>query len=249
MRSYSSCSRVLFVLFVVAVAAASVACASTTPGARPHDMSAAQHTAMADNEAKVGELHAGQYDPQASKESQRCSTNPRVELTGACWTSTSNATQAHLEDAKRHQKMAADHRAASQALRTAEAGSCAGLSDENRDMSPFDHREDIASVEPLTAGTPSASGKSQSVMEGATVTFRAVAGMTAPWLQRVVDCHLARNAALGHDVPEMAYCPLVPKGVTARVTGTDTGFAVAIRSDDPQTAQEILRRARVLVIR
>jgi hypothetical protein len=84
---------------------------------------------------------------------------------------------------------------------------------------------------------------------GAIITFRAVKGMTAQWLQRVVDCHLARNAALGHELPEMAYCPLVPKDVSAHVSATDTGFAVAVRSDDATTAAEILGRARSLVTR
>lgn len=70
--------------------------------------------------------------------------------------------------------------------------------------------------------------------------------MTVPWLQRLVDCHLARNAALGHDVPEMPYCPLVPRGVSARVSAVDRGFAVDVRAEDPATAQEILRRARGL---
>ncbi len=45
----------------------------------------------------------------------------------------------------------------------------------------------------------------------------------------------------------MASCPLAIKDVSAAVEGTETGFAVAIRSDDSQTAQEILRRARALV--
>jgi hypothetical protein len=84
-------------------------------------------------------------------------------------------------------------------------------------------------------------------MEGAVIVFRATPGMTAEWLQRVVDCHLARNAALGHDVPEMPDCPLVPKGVAATVKATDAGFAVAVRSEDSSTAAEVLRRARSLV--
>ncbi len=225
-------------------------CASTTPGAQPHDMSSAQHEAMAENEEKTAQLHTTQYDPNASVKKERCSAgSARVAAdVGGCWTSVTNPTSEHLHEAKKHQKMAADHRTGSQALRDAEGRACIGLSDDDRDMSPFDHRQDIASVEPLTVGTTS--GKSQSVRtEGAIVTFRAVPGMTAQWLQRVVGCHLARNAALGHDVPEMAYCPLVPKGATARVSGTDAGFAVAIRADDSQTAQEILRRARALTSR
>jgi hypothetical protein len=81
------------------------------------------------------------------------------------------------------------------------------------------------------------------------VTIRAVPGLTAEWLQRVVDCHVARNAALGHVVPEMPYCPLVPKGVHATVSSVHGGFAVAIRADDGEGAQEVLRRAEALIKR
>ncbi len=142
--------------------------------------------------------------------------------------------------------MAADHRAASQALRDAEARACIGLADGDRDMSPFDHREDIASVGPLTVNVLSSKGQFTRTV-GAIITFRALPGMTAQWLQRIVDCHLARNAALGHDVPAMVHCPLALKDVTARVTPTDAGFAIAVRSEDSDTATEILRRARALI--
>jgi hypothetical protein len=222
-------------------AIASMAACGGTPGAQPHDMSAAQHEAMAANESKAGESHAAQYSPDASVASERC--DPRST---ACWTSTTNPTATHLDDANKHRKAAADHRAASQALRDAEASACVGLSDNDRDMSPFDHREDIASVQPLNLNVSSGRGQYMR-MEGAVITFRAVPGMTAQWLQRVVDCHLARNAALGHDVPEMPYCPLVPKGVTAKVTATDSGFAVAVRSEDSDTSKDVLRRAQALV--
>ncbi len=72
--------------------------------------------------------------------------------------------------------------------------------------------------------------------------------MTTEWVQRVVDCHVARNASLGHIVPEMPNCPLVVKGAQARVTSTGNGFAVEIRSSDPAGAQEILARAQRLVL-
>lgn len=227
---------------------ATSSCASTTPGAHPHDMSATQHEAMAAGEADVAASHATRYDPAATVRTEHCGGG-RVGVEaggGGCWTSTRNATSEHLAEAKKHQKMAADHRAASQALRDAEGSACVGITEADRDMSPFDHRQDIASVEPLTEGVTS--GKAQSARTtGAVITFRAMPEMTAQWLQRVVDCHLARNAALGHDVPEMPFCPLVPKNVTARVTATNTGFAVAVRSDDTDTAREILKRAQGLV--
>lgn len=212
-------------------------------------MSAAQHEREGQEHARTADTHAGQYDPNATVERTRCS--PRGGRRGAdvgtdtCWTSVSNPTAEHLRAAEEHRRHAADHRAASVALRDAEARACVGITPDDRDMSPFDHVEDIASVEPLTERTGTSKAPSQRTA-GAVVTFRAVPGMTAEWLQRVVDCHLARNASLGHAVPEMPNCPLVPNGAQARVTSTGNGFAVAIRSDDTATAREILSRAERL---
>jgi hypothetical protein len=224
---------------LVCLVTSAIACAST-PGAQPHDMSAASHEGMASAEDKSAAAHAAQYDPEAAAEKVRCGgTNP------ACWTSLENPTTEHRQMAAQHRKAAADHRAASKALRDAEASACAGLSEQDRDMSPFAHREDIAGVEELKSPPPYT--KAPAVLGGAVISFRAVPGMTAQWLKRVIDCHIARSAALGHNVPEMPYCPLVPKDVTATVTATDKGFAVALESKDADVAREILKRANALV--
>jgi hypothetical protein len=61
-----------------------------------------------------------------------------------------------------------------------------------------------------------------------------------------VACHLARNAAVGHEMPEMPDCPLVPKGASATVASTGSGFAVTIQSEDEGAAEDILARARRL---
>ena len=68
--------------------------------------------------------------------------------------------------------------------------------------------------------------------------------MTVEWLQRVVDCHVARNSAVGNDMPEMGYCPLAIKGVTATVSSARGGFAVTIEASDPAAVQEVIRRAQ-----
>jgi hypothetical protein len=151
----------------------------------------------------------------------------------ACWTSVTNPTKEHLKQADLHRKHAADHRAASEALRDAEQKSCAGIAPDDRDISPFWHTADIAGVE-------------RSSPNGVIVTFRAVPDMTAEWLQRAIDCHLARNAALGHDVPDMPDCPLVPKGVSAQVQSTGKGFAVTLRSNDANSASDLIARAERL---
>jgi hypothetical protein len=176
-------------LLAIASAVALTACVAD-PGTQPHDMSVAQHEAMAKGEDQSAAGHAAQFDPKASVEQKQCGSRWR----GGCWTSTVNPTAAHLADAERHRLLAAEHRAASQALRDAEARACVGLADADRDMSPFAHREDIASVQPVT--TKSGGGKSgpSGRMTGAVVALRAVPGMTAQWLQRVIDCHVARIA-------------------------------------------------------
>jgi hypothetical protein len=70
--------------------------------------------------------------------------------------------------------------------------------------------------------------------------------MTAERLQRVVDCHMARNAALGHEVPEMSYCPLVPPGVRATVRSVAEGFAVELRTSDPDSSAIVYERSVAL---
>jgi hypothetical protein len=230
----------LVALFVAA------GCATTTPGARPHDMSAAQHEQEAQAHARTAETHATEYDPEARVSQKRCAGGDRIGVEYPCWTSELNPTAKHRRAAEEHRRHAADHRAASAALRHAEARACVGINPDDRDMSPFVHVEDIVSVEELVDHARGGYAKPHVRKVGARVTFHAVPGMTAERLQRMIDCHLARNASLGHVVPEMGNCPLVPKGVKAQVKATGNGFVVEIRSDDPETAREILSRAERL---
>lgn len=208
----------------MAIGATVVAGCGGTPGARPHDMSEAAHEEAAqDQEQQAAAIDAGR---------------PR-------WSSDVEPTGADRAEAERHRRAAADHRAAAEALRSAEGQACVGIDDRDRDMSPFGHRADISAVAPLTETVQTGRITAENTV-GATVVFRARPGMTEEWLQRLVDCHLARNAAMGHQMPEMEYCPLMPAGVTARVRSTGNGFAISVRSDDPATAEEVLRRARAL---
>ena len=231
----------------IGIAFVLAACASTsTPGANPHDMSMGQHNASAEQHAAVASAHQAQYDPNATESKNRCSAGSAARDTfDVCWTTSVNPTKEHLEQAEVHRKHAADHRAASDALRGAEANACAGIAADDRDISPFWHTGDIARVERLTV--PDLSGDLPADRTvGAKVTFRAVPGMSAEWLQRVVDCHIARNSALGHVAPNMPNCPLVPRGVSADVKSTGDGFSVTIRADDISTAKEVLARAERL---
>jgi hypothetical protein len=223
---------------ISSIVALTLGCAAA-PGTQPHDASAAQHEAMAAREDRAAGAHAEQHDPKASTPGEQCAG------WGGCWTSSRNPTAQHAEDAKQHHELAQKHRAAAAALAGAEASSCAGLSDADRDISPFYHRDDIVSVSKLMGKVPA--GWEPGQMEiGSTIAFRAVRGMTREWLQRVVDCHMARAAAVGYDMPEMGYCPLALKGVKATTTSTSNGFAVNVSSDDAATVAEIEKRANAL---
>jgi hypothetical protein len=216
-------------------------CAASTPGAQPQDMSKAQHEQAAASHEQAADPHGAAYNPAAAVGTEKCG-DPRRP----CWTSVSNPTEQHKADAEKHRKMAADHRGAAQALRDAEAKSCSGIADSDRDISPFDRREDITNVAPYKTATPVGPKQQAEKLHGAVVTFRAVQGMTGEWFQRIVDCHIARNASLGNEMPEMTYCPLNVKGAKAKVSSTGNGFTVTVESDDPATAQEILKRAQAL---
>jgi hypothetical protein len=210
-------------------------------------MSAAHHQAAAGEEEARADAHAEEYDPDAERPKETC-LRGKGTTGGACWSETSNPTEKHKARAEEHRELAAKHRAAAQALVEAERSACGGIPEQDRDMSPFAHTQDIRSVMRIDVPTNEHSryGRPELSRAGARITFRAVPGMTVEWLQSVIDCHLARNAALGHDVPEMAYCPLALEGVTALVSSAGNGFAVDVQPENLTTAEEIWRRAKQL---
>lgn len=244
-------------------------------GTQPHEKSVAQHRDASAQEAAEDRRHAAAYDPQASSSQERCDPGigqppgypvsknaatpgvyPTYPVARICWSEKVNPTAMHQKLAEEHRQVAAQHRTASETLRAVEARACAGLADEDRDTSPFSQRTDIQSVSPLRQDVVSTTyesrpegGSSPGRLLGAIIVFRAVPGLTAQWLQRIVDCHLARNAAIGHETAsaEMAYCPLAERGARAVVRESRGGFAVDVRADDPPIAEEIWRRAQRLV--
>lgn len=156
--------------------------------------------------------------------------------------------QSPEKDADAHRKLAHEHRAASQALRDTEQRSCSGISEADRDSSPFSHRGDITSIDDLNETTAAYGGRPQvrGRLIGSHIVFRAVPGMTKEWLQREVDCHLARNQVVGESDQSMSFCPLAVAHVSARVSSTGNGFAVDVTSSDPDSIKEVVRRAQAL---
>lgn len=227
-----------------------VACASDASnlhGTHPHDMSVEGHEAAARSEDGKAKTHTEKYDESAVRDVERCGIKTDVYGLGACWTDTENPTAWHLERAKSHRDLAAKHRAASEALRDAERRACSGIAAADRDMSPFAHGGDVRQVTEIRETVQGFAGPAKGEnVAGATIVMNPVRGLTAEWLQHIVDCHLARGAALGHHVEGMEYCPLSLSGVDANVRSVGNGFAIDVRSKDLATGQEIWKRAQAL---
>lgn len=233
----------LAMLPLTLMALAVTACASTPPTPVSTEAAADQHDQLAAHNEQAASKQAAKYDPAARQTQYKCTGKAgRAEVDiELCWTSEVNPTADHLKKAQRLHALAEEQRATSEKLRAAEQTACTGVSELDRTMSPFSHPEDVAAVTPLKSAA--------SRPEGALITFRAIDGMTAPRLEKLVNCQLARNACLENAAQEMAYCPLVLRNVKASVTPTTDGlFSVSIRSDDPSIAQEVLRRSEALVV-
>ncbi len=79
---------------------------------------------------------------------------------------------------------------------------------------------------------------------GARIVLGAQPGMTAEWLQRVAECHMAQVATSAS--PALTQSPLDVKGALVAVQSAGDGFAVDITSASPKVGREILTRARAL---
>lgn len=249
------------------VAAVGLVAGCATSGTEPNAMSAPQHQAAAHAEEHAAASHQAKYDPSAVRAGGPTAPSPGAY--SACisyessnclvrWRSQENPTDQHRKQAEEHKKLAEKHRAASKALVESEQRFCSGIPEADRDLSPFYHREDIGAVQGLKAPTQNygylgggnsaveiQKAEKETGIQGARVTFRAVPGMTGEWLQRVVDCHLARNAVVGG--ADMPFCPLAVPHATATVMSTGTGFAVDVTSNNADSVREIIKRASTLV--
>lgn len=221
---------------VGALAGALVSCASAS-GTAPHDMSAAAHEAAAAGEEKAGMDEWARYDPNAWR-GRDCRGIRLGELRPVCWSEPRNPTARYLDEAERRRTLAERHRAASKALRDAEAIACGEVAVADRDESPFLRREDILWIEPV---------REHERVAGAAVAFRRVPGLDATVLRDIASCHAARNAVLGHARSESSWCPLAIPGISIDSTERAGGVVLLITSPDDDRAAEVLRRARAAV--
>lgn len=229
-RCSSKARNALSARFAVAAALGLAFAACAAPGTRPADMSVPDHIAAAEDAEAAADAHAQQYDPDAWNAPSHCG-----EFCFSTWT---NPTAEHAREARKHRRLAERHRQASEALRLAEEASCTGIPTRDRDISPFFHAEDILEVKP--------EGDAEWGSSRFTIRFVAVPGVDADRMQRLIDCHLARSAARGHVAPEMPYCPLVPRGVSARTRSSGDALEVTLTVDEPESREEVAMRLHEL---
>jgi hypothetical protein len=119
------------------------------------------------------------------------------------------------------------------------ARSCLGVPNEQQAICPFE-RGHVLAVKPVREPV---SPKGRDFLVGARIYVPATPGITAEWLGHRIACYHARLAEVAPAAP--GGCPLVDASSKVRVDGTNTGFAVTVRSDDLETARAILRTSEM----
>ena len=79
-------------------------------------------------------------------------------------------------------------------------------------------------------------------LAGATVYVQAQPGLTREWLRLSLERHLTSMQGGA----AMKDCPLGAKDIQIAVDSAGTGFAIQVSAKDTKTAEEVLRRARLL---
>ncbi len=84
------------------------------------------------------------------------------------------------------------------------------------------------------------------IERGVRVRFRHVDGLTADWLEHLVECHLARDETIGPNGPDTKECLLAVRAPVRTSWRTAGDTLIEVRSDDDDGAAEIARRASLL---
>jgi hypothetical protein len=139
--------------------------------------------------------------------------------------------------------LAAQHEEAAQRLHNQEAALCYGISDADRERGPLANTSEVTSVQIVR--DRGLFPKGPLVPVGVAVDLRAESGMTEQWLGRVVACHVAHVAVVGHDrYPG----PLEVPDAQANVSSTGVGFRVTITSRDSDVAKSLVTRGEQLAL-
>ena len=77
---------------------------------------------------------------------------------------------------------------------------------------------------------------------GVQITLASQPGLSAPWLARVVGCHMGLGQAGQVGASNAQVDPLLVPGASAYVTESDTGYVISISAPDADGNAEMARR-------
>ncbi len=125
-------------------------------------------------------------------------------------------------------------------------GQCKAVASKERELGLLAYRDLIESTQPVRE--EKTMGKAKVFYDrGVQVTLAAQPGLSAPWLARVVGCHMALGKAGQVRASTLELDPLLVPGASAYVTESDTGYVISISAPDADASAEVTRRVSGLL--
>jgi hypothetical protein len=121
---------------------------------------------------------------------------------------------------------------------------CVGVPEVDSSGARLTDPQFVRAVQEIKPAAPVSEAETVVPRGGARILLRAQPGMTAEWLQRIAECHMAKVAA--SSPATLSTSPLDVKGALVSVQSSGDGFAVDITSPDVKVARDILNRARAM---
>jgi hypothetical protein len=204
-------------LIVLVGIVATLGCATVAPGARPDDMSAAEHRAAAKRDALKADEHGAKYDPDQNVIHTSFEHHDELYFPERVY----NPTEEHLRHAEKYRDYARQHEEAARQLEKYEERECAALPKSTRVVCPL--LGQVNQVEDIEDGV-------RIYLKSDRPTNAIVAHMR---------CHYAFGRTVGQK--GMPNCPLYLKSLRIERTGDRV---VSITTDDAEIVDEIRRRSR-----
>jgi hypothetical protein len=125
-------------------------------------------------------------------------------------------------------------------------GQCKAVASKERELGLLAYRDLVESTQPLRE--EKAMGKAKVFYDrGVQINLASQPGLSAPWLARVVGCHMALGQAGQVGASNSQLDPLLVPGASAYVTESYTGYVISISAPDAGASTEMRRRASALL--
>jgi len=212
--------------------------AAQMQSADAHEQRAEQHrqaSRLPDSARNPGERYSC---GDTSLIDQATSGGERLMPTVPCWDVAEENAQHQRYLAAREERIARTERRDATSMVETELAACRGLSEREREHSPFSHRKEIAAVIPH---------RDSGVLRGVRIVFKPVPGLTEVWMRQAIACHRARFERMGEPAGYLPEDPTLVAGTATTVDMRSGHLEVVIATDDGRSARVALDRARDLV--